>query len=63
MADIPKLVPKFPDKVITMRRSFVEKERATAKRFLQSMSRSGLSGQYQSRDRHDDSAETLGRKR
>ena len=27
MADIPELVPSFPDKVITMRRSFLEKER------------------------------------
>jgi ABC-type nitrate/sulfonate/bicarbonate transport system substrate-binding protein len=38
LADIPTLVPNFPDKVITMRRSFVQKERDTAKRFLQAMS-------------------------
>lgn len=30
LADIPTLVPNFPDKVITMRRSFVQKERETA---------------------------------
>jgi ABC-type nitrate/sulfonate/bicarbonate transport system substrate-binding protein len=38
LADIPTLVPNFPDKVITMRRSFVQKDRETAKRFLQAMS-------------------------
>jgi len=38
LADIPNLVPNFPDKVLTMRRSFVQKERDTAKRFLQAMS-------------------------
>lgn len=40
LADIPNLVPNFPDKVITMRRSFVQKERDTAKRFLQAVSES-----------------------
>jgi len=38
LADIPNLVPDFPDKVITMRRSYVQKDRDTAKRFLQAMS-------------------------
>ena len=38
LADIPNLVPDFPDKVITMRRSFIQKERDTAKRFLQAIS-------------------------
>lgn len=38
LADIPTLVPNFPDKVITMRRSFVQKERDIAKRFLQAVS-------------------------
>jgi ABC-type nitrate/sulfonate/bicarbonate transport system substrate-binding protein len=38
LADIPNLVPNFPDKVITMRRSFIQKERETAKRFLQAIS-------------------------
>jgi ABC-type nitrate/sulfonate/bicarbonate transport system substrate-binding protein len=38
LADIPKLVPNFPDKVITMRRSFIQKDRDTAKRFLQAIS-------------------------
>lgn len=37
MADIPELVQSFPDKVITMRRSFLERERATAKKYLQSL--------------------------
>jgi len=27
LADIPELVPAFPDKVITMRRSYLERER------------------------------------
>ena len=38
LADIPNLVPNFPDKVITMRRSFIQKERDAAKRFLQAIS-------------------------
>jgi ABC-type nitrate/sulfonate/bicarbonate transport system substrate-binding protein len=38
LADIPNLVPNFPDKVITMRRSSMQKDRDTAKRFLQAMS-------------------------
>jgi ABC-type nitrate/sulfonate/bicarbonate transport system substrate-binding protein len=38
LADIPNLVPNFPDKVITMRRSFIQRERETAKRFLQAIS-------------------------
>jgi NitT/TauT family transport system substrate-binding protein len=38
LADIPNLVPNFPDKVITMRRSFIQRERETAKRFLQATS-------------------------
>jgi ABC-type nitrate/sulfonate/bicarbonate transport system substrate-binding protein len=35
---MPTLVPSFPDKVIIMRRSFVQKERDTVKRFLQGLS-------------------------
>ena len=38
LADIPELVPAFPDKVITVRRSFLEKERNTVKRYLQALS-------------------------
>jgi NitT/TauT family transport system substrate-binding protein len=38
MADFPELVPSFPDKVITMRRSYLEKERDTAKKYLQALS-------------------------
>jgi ABC-type nitrate/sulfonate/bicarbonate transport system substrate-binding protein len=38
LADMPNLVPNFPDKVITMRRSFMQKERDSAKRFLQAIS-------------------------
>ena len=38
LADMPNLVPNFPDKVITMRRSFIQKERDAAKRFLQAIS-------------------------
>lgn len=38
LADIPELVPAFPDKVITMRRSYVEKEREAAKKYLQALS-------------------------
>ncbi len=38
LADIPELVPAFPDKVITVRRSFLEKERDTVKKYLQALS-------------------------
>jgi ABC-type nitrate/sulfonate/bicarbonate transport system substrate-binding protein len=38
LADLPTLVPSFPDKVIIMRRSFVQKERDTVKRFVQGLS-------------------------
>jgi NitT/TauT family transport system substrate-binding protein len=38
LADIPDLVPAFPDKVITVRRSFLEKERVAIKRYLQALS-------------------------
>lgn len=38
LADIPDLVPAFPDKVITVRRSFLERERQTIKRYLQALS-------------------------
>ena len=38
LADIPELVPAFPDKVITMRRSYVEKARESAKKYLQALS-------------------------
>ena len=37
MADIPELVPAFPDKVITMRRSYLERERDHAKKYLQAL--------------------------
>jgi ABC-type nitrate/sulfonate/bicarbonate transport system substrate-binding protein len=38
LADIPELVPEFPDKVITMRRSYIKSERETAKKFLRAVS-------------------------
>ena len=38
LADIPELVPAFPDKVITVRRSYLEKERDAAKKYLQALS-------------------------
>jgi NitT/TauT family transport system substrate-binding protein len=38
LADIPELVPDFPDKVITVRRSYLEKERGTLKKYLQALS-------------------------
>jgi len=38
LADIPDLMPSFPDKVVTVRRSFLLKERDTVKRFLQAIS-------------------------
>lgn len=38
MADIPDLVPAFPDKVIIVRRSYLEKERDSVKRYLQALS-------------------------
>jgi NitT/TauT family transport system substrate-binding protein len=37
MADIPELVPSFPDKVITMRRSYLDRERDHAKKYLQAL--------------------------
>ena len=38
LADIPDLVPAFPDKVITIRRSYLEKEHDAAKKYLQALS-------------------------
>jgi NitT/TauT family transport system substrate-binding protein len=37
LADIPELVPAFPDKVITMRRSYLERERDSVKKYLQAL--------------------------
>ncbi|MBM4298734.1 MAG: hypothetical protein FJ143_13435 [Deltaproteobacteria bacterium] len=37
MADIPELVPSFPDKVITMRRAYLERDRDSAKKYLQAL--------------------------
>ena len=37
LADIPELVPAFPDKVITMRRSSLERERDSVKKYLQAL--------------------------
>lgn len=38
LADVPELIPSFPDNVISIRRSFLEKERGTVKRFIQAIS-------------------------
>jgi ABC-type nitrate/sulfonate/bicarbonate transport system substrate-binding protein len=43
LADIPELVPAFPDKVITMRRSYLERERDSVKKYLQALTE----GSYQ----------------
>lgn len=37
LADMPSLITAFPDKVITVRRSFLEKDRDTVKRFLEAL--------------------------
>ena len=37
LADIPELVPAFPDKVITMRRSYLERDRDSVKKYLQAL--------------------------
>jgi ABC-type nitrate/sulfonate/bicarbonate transport system substrate-binding protein len=37
LADIPELVPTFPDKVITMRRSYLGRERDSVKKYLQAL--------------------------
>jgi NitT/TauT family transport system substrate-binding protein len=38
LADVPELIPSFPDSVISIRRAFLEKERGTLKRFIQAIS-------------------------
>ena len=37
MADIPEWFRAFPDKVITMRRSYLDRERDQAKKYLQAL--------------------------
>ena len=37
LADIPELMPAFPDKVITMRRSYLERDRDSVKKYLQAL--------------------------
>jgi NitT/TauT family transport system substrate-binding protein len=38
LADVPELIPSFPDSVIAVPRSLLEKERGTLKRFIQAIS-------------------------
>ena len=40
LGDLAEIVPEFPDRLIVVRRSFLEKERDTVKRFLQALSES-----------------------
>ena len=40
--DLAEIVPEFPDQLIVLRHSFVNKERDTVKRFLQALSESIL---------------------
>jgi NitT/TauT family transport system substrate-binding protein len=40
LGDLAEIVPEFPDRLIVARRSFLEKERDTIKRFLQALSES-----------------------
>jgi NitT/TauT family transport system substrate-binding protein len=47
LADLPDLIKSFPDKVVTVRRSYLEKERDTVKRYIQAISE----GIYQFRNR------------
>jgi ABC-type nitrate/sulfonate/bicarbonate transport system substrate-binding protein len=37
LGDLAEIVPEFPDRLIVVRRSFLEKERDTVKRFLQAL--------------------------
>jgi len=40
LGDLAEIVPEFPDRLIVARRSFLDKERDTIKRFLQALSES-----------------------
>ena len=40
LGDLAEIVPEFPDRLIVVRRSFLEKERDVVKRFLQALSES-----------------------
>ena len=40
LGDLAEIVPEFPDRLVVVRRSFLEKERDTVKRFLQALSES-----------------------
>jgi len=55
LADIPELVPAFPDKVITMRRSYLERERDSVKKYLQALTE----GSYQVNSDREISASIL----
>jgi len=40
LGDLAEIVPEFPDRLIVARRSFLDRERDTIKRFLQALSES-----------------------
>jgi ABC-type nitrate/sulfonate/bicarbonate transport system substrate-binding protein len=40
LGDLAEIVPEFPDRLIVVRRSFLDKERDVIKRFLQALSES-----------------------
>jgi ABC-type nitrate/sulfonate/bicarbonate transport system substrate-binding protein len=40
LGDLAEIVPEFPDRLIVVRRSFLDKDRDTVKRFLQALSES-----------------------
>ena|ERR1043166_101744 len=58
LADIPDLIKSFPDKVITVRRSYLEKERDTVKRYIQALSE----GIYQFRTNREKGMAILARR-
>ena len=58
LADIPELIKSFPDKVITVRRSYLEKERDTVKRYIQALSE----GIYQFRTNREKGMAILARR-
>jgi NitT/TauT family transport system substrate-binding protein len=58
LGDLPELIKSFPDKVITVRRSYLEKERDNVKRYIQALSE----GIYQFRTNREKGMAILGRR-
>jgi len=58
LGDLPELIKSFPDKVITVRRSYLEKERDNVKRYIQALSE----GIYQFRTNREKGIQILARR-